>query len=473
MRPIEALLDNKRINEAQQASNWLSSAISDDLVFEVAFNQHEDLWRTSLTDLRTALAVISGRLRNEETVGETDRTSSGRLIAEIEDQFNHWLQARRRELPTQKLEQLDPKPVKLGDQEAYLWSFVGRSALHLILRTTNGVLHQSFRATKEDITSAVQAYAEVLRNPFHQYHDLGRRLSRFILDPIAAHLRGKNLRHVLVWWDHPLRSVPFTALIYDDGQFVAQTISSTLLTKPIDAETPPIAANIAPDRRIVGFGASTSAFIRNRSLPSLPGVREELDAIVQISATDKGLRKGNVFLNDAFTAASLVDAWVGDAGILHFATHFVLEPDGRQSYLLLGGSKTLSLAELDGKLPSTSSKDLVVFSACDTSVFGSDPDGIPVDSLAVWAIARGARNVVATHWQVNDILTAEVMQRFHASLVQGRAIADAIQQSQLALLDPQVTTAQFGNNRGAILVDAYGHADSKHPYYWAAFSHFR
>ena len=91
--------------------------------------------------------------------------------------------------------------------------------------------------------------------------------------------------------------------------------------------------------------------------------------------------------------------------------------------------------------------DLLVLSACETAM----GDRRAALGLAGMATRSGARSTVATLWQVNDLATAQIVDRFYDNLVNhGMTKAKALQQAQLSVYE-NVGTAQ------------------KHPYYWASF----
>jgi tetratricopeptide (TPR) repeat protein len=92
--------------------------------------------------------------------------------------------------------------------------------------------------------------------------------------------------------------------------------------------------------------------------------------------------------------------------------------------------------------------ELVVLSGCSTAV-GPDLSGEGTMSLTRGFLYAGAAKVLASHWEVEDRATAELMRRFYDGLLRGRlSAAAALRKAQLAL-----------------------RADArwKDPYYWAGF----
>lgn len=125
--------------------------------------------------------------------------------------------------------------------------------------------------------------------------------------------------------------------------------------------------------------------------------------------------------------------------VLHFATHgtfhsehpelsgivlSLVDEAGRpqEGFLRLSDLRTLSLAA-----------DLVVLSGCQTAL-GREIRGEGLVGLSSGFLDAGARNVIASLWQVPDRATAELMGSFYrAFLERGEAPAAALREAQLAV----------------------------------------
>ena len=64
--------------------------------------------------------------------------------------------------------------------------------------------------------------------------------------------------------------------------------------------------------------------------------------------------------------------------------------------------------------------EAVVLNACDTAL-GKNVGGEGLIGLRYVVLARGAKSVLASLWQVPDQAAAEMMTRFYSSLLQGRS----------------------------------------------------
>ena len=94
--------------------------------------------------------------------------------------------------------------------------------------------------------------------------------------------------------------------------------------------------------------------------------------------------------------------------------------------------------------------DLVVLSACDTAL-GQEVRGEGLVGLTRGFMYAGARRVVASLWEVQDLATARLMTDFYRGLIeQGLRPAEALRRAQIQIMDDPDQPLEF-------------------PYYWAGF----
>jgi len=92
--------------------------------------------------------------------------------------------------------------------------------------------------------------------------------------------------------------------------------------------------------------------------------------------------------------------------------------------------------------------ELVVLSACETGL-GKDVQGEGLVGLTRGFMYAGAKRVVVSLWNVNDLATAELMTKFYQQMLEkGVNPVAALRAAQLEMLKTQAWKA---------------------PYYWAAF----
>jgi CHAT domain-containing protein len=144
---------------------------------------------------------------------------------------------------------------------------------------------------------------------------------------------------------------------------------------------------------------------------------------------------------------------VGEYGVLHFATHAMLDTlDPALNYLAFHPEEEaaenwkLLLAEI---YQLDIEAAMVVLSTC-RSGGGPLRTGEGINSLAQAFSYAGAKSVITSLWELNDQAAAEMMGHFYASLADGNTKAKALQQAKLKYLHQQ-TDPRLA-----------------HPYYWSA-----
>ncbi len=231
--------------------------------------------------------------------------------------------------------------------------------------------------------------------------------------------------------DDALHRLPFAALS-NEGQPLAARYRLTL----VPSATLWLRLRRAPERpaAVRALALADPALVmessqpgESRPLPELPFARREARSVVRL------LGGGSVLGLDEEASEALVKAApAGRYGLLHFATHAVVDAvEPERSYVLLapGGP-----AE-DGRLTVREIVDLdlagrvVVLSSCSTAA-GAVLRGEGVMSLARAFFQAGATTVVATLWPLRDDDGAALFERFYAHLARGETVAGALQAAQ-------------------------------------------
>lgn len=137
------------------------------------------------------------------------------------------------------------------------------------------------------------------------------------------------------------------------------------------------------------------------------------------------------------------------AEVIHFAGHFVANPESPGNSKLLFSGGELRTSELDAyKLPRAK---LVVLSACETGFERFDTSEGAI-GIARTLLALGAPLVVASQWKVDSEPTKDLMIAFHRNRRENHLTsAESLRQAQLEMLASDRTSA---------------------PFYWSAFSLF-
>jgi len=265
----------------------------------------------------------------------------------------------------------------------------------------------------------------------------GTELYDHLIAPIEENIAGKEVLAFV-----PTRSLiylPLPALAKTEGgevEYLAERFQIVTILKDSDLDGLVQPAQLT-DGKLYAFANPDG---------SLPSASEEAEGVGR-------LFQGEVFVGDEATEQKLGEIQ-RQAGILHFATHGVLNPiDPQASYLVMAGdgeSARLTLDEVYGL--DLSDVSLVTLSACETSL-GRDNPGSEVSSLAsAFSIAAAGSSrspsVMATLWKVSDVATSELMKEFYAQLKTGLSKSAALQKAQRKLISDPSTS---------------------HPYFWAPF----
>jgi len=169
-----------------------------------------------------------------------------------------------------------------------------------------------------------------------------------------------------------------------------------------------------------------------------------------------GALPGEGFADGAFTTQRFETSLEAPHSyrVLHVGTHFSLRPgNAMRSFLVLGDGSRLMLDRLAGL--DFTGLDLVTLSACQTAMGGGrTDDGREIEGLSAIVQQRGAKQVIASLWRVEDESTAQLMHGMYLALAaHSTDVAGALQQAQQRL-------------RAQVSAGRHPYA---HPYYWAGF----
>lgn len=168
---------------------------------------------------------------------------------------------------------------------------------------------------------------------------------------------------------------------------------------------------------------------REEALAPLPGAEAEAKAIAPLLNTQA--------LIGAQATKNQVLQQMPGAGIIHFATHGILE-DSLDVYGAIALAPDDPSVGSTGLLHAQSILDLnlqaqlVVLSACNTARGKVSGDGVA--GLARSFIAAGSPTVVASIWSVPDAPTASLMTNFYQNLAQNPNIAQSLRQAMLTTM---------------------------------------
>jgi CHAT domain-containing protein/Tfp pilus assembly protein PilF len=402
-----------------------------------------------------------------------------------------------RPLRLEEIQQLlDPETVlleySLGEKHSYVW-VVGRDRLEMrelpgraAVESLALQLYHALTARTHKINSAPQQEVAHWAEADASAQKLGMSLSRMILTPVSALIRGKRL---LVVSDGALEYIPFSALpipsepnlplllkheiVSLPSASVLSEIRRAMVNRPRPVREVAVLADPVFDAKDERVTAGNGPAARTASSPPIqparrsaegPGVvrrggfylerliysRDEAEAIRALAPRNKVL----VALDFDANRAAAISSELSRYRMVHFATHGLLDSGHPELSGLV-----LSLVDRQGKpqagflalediynlkLPA----DLVVLSSCQTAL-GENISGEGLMGLTRGFMYAGASRVVASLWSVDDYTTSELMTDFYRAMeVERLRPAAALRKAQLAI---------------------WKHTGWQAPYYWAAF----
>jgi tetratricopeptide (TPR) repeat protein len=247
-------------------------------------------------------------------------------------------------------------------------------------------------------------------------------LSRVLL-PEAMRSHLKDSTSLVVIPNGALAVVPFAALILDDSGSTLgsahsiQYAPSTEVLRALeegDSRLPDKGALAASKGVVFGNPVFPDLLMNGRSftLRPLPGAEKEARDVAAILGVSAIIGK------DATESA--LKQRLNEAAVVHLATHgFAYNTRARagQSFVALtpgsGNDGFLTVAELMSDSTVKMSGTLVALSACETGL-GNISEAEGTLGLARAFIAKGAKTVLVSLWNVSDNATTILMERFYA-----------------------------------------------------------
>ena len=296
--------------------------------------------------------------------------------------------------------------------------------------------------------------------------DLGFRASamklyELLLKPAQAQLKGKT--NLVIVPDDVLWDLPFQALLVNSNRFLIEEAvlsyapSLTVLREMAKRRKQPPANTssttlLALGNPAIGQGSRATLALRDEKLTPLPEAEQEARALGQLY----GAPRSKVYIG-AQAREDRVKAEAGQASILHFATHGILNNAAPMySHLVLaqGDTNEDGLLEAWELMQMDLKAELAVLSACETARgrYGAGEGMIGL----TWALfVAGVPTTVVSQWKVESASTRDLMLSFHRQLRASTTTtkapitkAAALQQAALSLLKRPETS---------------------HPFYWAGF----
>lgn len=325
------------------------------------------------------------------------------------------------------------QPAELGPREVLLYPVLLPDRVLLIYAAgaagADGappryhLLAANRRYGRSDVIGLVSKMAEsVSYGSDDSWRAPARQLYDILIAPVAERLGPGSTLVVIP--DGPLSTLPFAALLDAKGAFLIE--QTNLGVVPSLAYSQPGAGLRGASTGVVAASLEKAVTLPVGTFPALSGTSEE----ARFAAA--GYRRSAFIEN--FHRIDLEHALATrQTDVLHLATHASFNGRSDRSYIVADGEQ-IPITDLRGLIARNQLRgeqlDLLVLSACETAV-GDDQSSL---GLAGAAVQSGARSVLASLWQVNDVGTAQLMKAFYTGLAQGLSKSAALREAQLTLI---------------------------------------
>jgi CHAT domain-containing protein len=309
----------------------------------------------------------------------------------------------------------------LPDRTAVLYTIPLPDRLELLVQTPGGFSRHSVAVPADRLTREVRAFRHLIQDRGSRgYLGPAQQLYAWLIAPFQQDLLASGVTTLVVVPEGPLRTIPFAAL-HDGGRF--------LVSRYAVAVTPGLElTDVRPSDR-----SSIALLSMGLTLP-VEGFPPRQNAASEVQQLNH-LYGGRYLVDQQFLVPSLEREMKSkDFGIVHIASHGVVERDAKDSFLLAYDDKITMdrLSQLVGLQQYRESPlELLTLSACETA---PDDDRAALGLSGV-AIKAGARSALASLWISDDTASSDLVEEFYRQLHDGTVTkAVALQRAQQKVL---------------------------------------
>ena len=348
------------------------------------------------------------------------------------------------------LEVDDVQSAVLRPNEALLQYFAGAQSGTLWIITPTA-FHVRRLPARGEIETAVRAYLDTLGRPDGDFKTGATQLGAMLLPDLSGVL--STVSRLIVVPHGILNYVPFEALL-DGDRFLIERYAVSYA--PSTSSLAFLRSRGATGTEVVAVGnpvmrAAGSATERGQRIDRIGVMKPLLHAGPEVRAVSAVYGSvAHVFEQEAATEAVLSGPDAARAGIIHIATHGLIDeemPD-RSGLALTAAPPSDGILQMREIYNLRFNAALVTLSACQTAL-GKAITGEGIVGLSRAFFYAGSNAVLASLWNVNDASTARLMSPFYRALASGQSIDDALRAAKLTMV----------RDGGRL----------SHPYFWAAF----
>jgi CHAT domain-containing protein len=314
------------------------------------------------------------------------------------------------------------------------------SGMAVWLRTNQTLSFRELNVQAKDVREAAARLTRACateRSPEAVLRADARDLSRSLLGSWDHDLDGVGT--VAIETDDPVSALPWPALVRSNGHYWTEDFAIEVRAgtgRSIKSDPP-----LASVQGTLAVGAPAIGTILN--LPPLPEAKHEAEKVYSLFAR-------SVLLEEQTATLPRVLTCLRSAQLFHFAGHgYGGEGGGLILRGVAGGAALLRAADIRNL--DLSRCLLAVLSGCSTGSGELHGPGDP-QSLVRAFLRAGAREVVASNWNLNSAGARTLMEDFYQRMLSGAPVAESLRQATAAL--------RSGGNYA-------------HPYFWAGLEVFQ
>lgn len=395
-----------------------------------ALNSLQQQDSTAILLNRNRLQTITLEKELNNTTGSEEKTALQNRLNELYREgllLENELKAR---LPGFKRTGVDTSSLSLeairknlvNQQSCLLQYFAAGTGAYLVW--VDGAGTQGMQWIPGSSLPAVDSFITVCRQPHGLYENdrqaffsLAKLVTHTVLpETIQQHIKNGNYKKLLVIPDGNFSLLPFDALTPSDEQFLVRyatvytgySISTLLANDTPKEQAKDISVFIPFNRSNIG------------ELTRLEFSQEEANAVL-------AARKTARVYADTAAGINRFRHVLGTSRIIHLATH-AMGSSTRQ--VIFFNDDALDVSELYAL---HTHAELVVLNGCETGAGLIDPNEGPM-SLARGFYYAGARNVINSLWQIDDLATASMFGNFYKDYATGKT-GPALRNAKLGYLD--------------------------------------
>lgn len=314
-------------------------------------------------------------------------------------------------------------------------------------------------------------YFENLNNE-EEFIKTSHHIYQLLLSPILNDNLFNAQKNLVIIPDGPIKKISYSSLLSNDTESWSNVNSYLINNYSINylyylSQLTYEVTTRNYQNTFVGFGIQysdeilneiTSEYLENYR-DSLIGNTERKSQLSVLNNTDDEVRRcseiwdGNYFVNDSVNLA-VVKNQLENSRIAHFAGHAILDQGNfKNSFIALHNKNKLSRLGYDEILSLQRSPELVVLSACQTSI-GQQIKGEGAMSLARIFTNSGSKAAVGSYWNVPDKPASIFMELFYNNLKKKMSTTEAIRMAQIEYLSNDELTLP----------------SMRAPYYWAGWT---